>query len=186
MSSIVSVDELCQATETTLRDMLPQVLLIPEVVALIGEPRDPYVVKTWQQLPVVEAIATAQLPGIAITSAGLVDEPSYSRANQAWDTTWRIGVGIYDRGRDHEETQARVRNWAALIRTSLQLAPTLGGVAQGLTWSGEQYQLLPNRNQARTAAAGAVAFDVKATVRKLTIGPGLPPVTSTHPTLSVE
>lgn len=184
--SIISVDELCQATETTLKDLIPQVLQIPAMVALIGDPREPYVVKTWQQLPVVEAIATADLPGVAITSAGLVDPPSYSRANQSWDTNWRIAVGIYDRGRDHEDTQARVRNWAALIRTSMQLKPTLGGVAQGLTWFGEQYALLPNRNQARTAAAGVIAFDVKASVRKLTLGPGDPSVTSTHPTLSVE
>lgn len=186
MPSIISVDELCQAAESTLKDLLPQVLQIPAMADLIREPSAPYVVKTWQQLPVVEAIATADLPGVAITSAGLVEEPTYSRANQAWDTTWRIAVGIYDRGVDHEDTQARVRNWAALIRTSLQLAPTLGGVAQGLTWSGEQYALLPNRNQARTAAAGAVAFDVKASVRKLTLGPGIPSVTSVHPTLSVE
>lgn len=186
MSGVLSVDELCVAAEATLRDTLAAVKEIPALAALLGDDADSYVVKTWQQLPVADAIATAKLPAIAITSSGLVDPPRYSRASKSWDCTWRIGIGIYDRGRDHADTQARVRNWCALIRTALQLSPTLGGVAKGITWSGEEYALLPNRNVARTAAAGAVAFDVDATVNKLAFGPGLPPVTSSHPALSVE
>lgn len=187
---ILSVDQLCTAVEDTLLASIADIVTQPAFQTLLGDGADTYLateIKTWQQLPTIEAISTAKLPAVAITSPGLVDPPVFSRSSKSYDATWRLAIGIYDRGRDHAETQARIRNWCALLRVALQSRPTLGGVAKGLTWTGEEYSLIPQRNSARTLAAGAVAVDVRAEVPHHTnLGAGLPPVTSNHPTLSVE
>ncbi|NHA02035.1 hypothetical protein G5V59_26970 [Nocardioides sp. W3-2-3] len=81
-----------------------------------------------------------------------------------------------------------MRNWLAITRLALRTDPSLGGIATGLEWAGEEHRLLPNRNQARTIAAGALAINVSADmVGDLIPTDGTwPPVTSTHPTLSVK
>jgi hypothetical protein len=176
---ISSVDELCVGVEDTLREHLP------DVMDALGFDAPNYdEIKTWQQLPTTTALVAASLPGIAVSAAGLVGAPSYSRSSKSWTSTWRIAVGIYERGKDHADTQARVRNWCAGIRTTLVLHKSLGGLASALAWSGEEYALVPDREQARTIAAAAVAFDVTATV-SATVG-ALPPVTSTPTTVSVQ
>lgn len=184
--SIISADQLCTATESTLRTALPQVLELDSVVEYLGDQADSYwPIKTWQQLPTIEALTGADLPGIAITSPGLVDPPRYLRSKNLWEATFRVAVGVYERGRDHADTQARVRNYCGFIRAALQRNQTLGGVARSVDWRGEEYALRGNREAARTLAAGAVAFDVAAEVDN-TLVLGLRPVTSTNATVSVE
>jgi hypothetical protein len=156
---IFSADELCVAAEQVLRADLPKVIGHHAAAARIGSGYGE--IAEWQQLPTIEALSTARFPAIAITSAGLVTPPATDAGRQL-RATWRIVVGVYDRGRDHADTQARIRDWCALIRTSLLRHRSLGGVAESVTWTGEEFALLPNRNQARTIAAGAVAFDVTA------------------------
>lgn len=186
-TGVISFDELCVAAETILKVALPQVLELPEVKTYLGDAARTYRdIKTWQQLPTIEAISAATLPVIAISTPGLVSAPRYVRSRGVWEATVRLGVGIYDRepSADHSATQAKVRNWVAFLRTALLRNPTLGGVAEGLTWTGEEYDLVPARNQARTFGAGAVFVDVRVDVPD-TFGLGLPPVTSTHTQLSV-
>jgi hypothetical protein len=176
---IASVDELCVGVENALRAHLVGVM---DDLGFTDPIYD--VVKTWQQLPTTTALVAASLPGVAVSAAGLVDAPVYSRSSGTWTTTWRIAVGIYERGKNHADTQARVRNWCAGIRTTLVLHKSLGGLASALSWSGEEYALVPDREQARTIAAAAVAFDVTATI-SATVG-NLPPVTSTPTSVSVK
>lgn len=184
--SIISADQLCTATESILRAALPEVLALAPVQAYLGDQAGSYwPIKTWQQLPTIEALAAADLPGIAITSPGLVEPPRYVRSKQLWEATFRVAVGVYERGRDHADTQARVRNYCGFIRAAMQRNQTLGGVARSVDWRGEEYALRGNREAARTLAAGAVAFDVAAEVDN-TLVLGLTPVTSSHPALSVE
>ncbi len=167
---IFSADELCVAAESVLRGDLPSILSHPFVTERVdGDYGD---IATWQQLPTIEALSTAQFPAVAITSSGLVSSPTYAVSEAAHRATWRVVVGIYDRGNDHADTQARIRNWCAAVRASLLRHRSLGGVAEGLSWVGEEFALLPNRNQARTIGAGAVAFDVTALMANI---PLLPP-----------
>jgi hypothetical protein len=187
---IQSADQVLVALEGTLRQALPQVLDLPEVKAYLGEAAVNYrPITTWQQLPTIQAIATADYPAVAITSPGLVQAPTYSRSSDSWETWWRAAVGIYDRaGVDddgHRETQALVRNWIAFLRTAALRNQTLGGAARAVVWSGEDYDLLPDRNNARTIGAGALALDIKVQVPN-TLGLGLPPVTSTSTQLDVN
>lgn len=178
-SPIVSVDELCAAVERVLRDHLTATM------DALGYDDAIYdAIKTWQQLPTVQALSTAQLPGIAIASPGITAPPVFSRADNAWRTTWGLAIGVYERGKDHADTQARVRNWCAGIRTTVQMHKSLGGVTTALAWKSEAYNNAPATSQARTIAGGAVAFDVTALV-PATVGT-LPSVSSTPTTLSVQ
>ncbi|NGZ99397.1 hypothetical protein G5V59_00215 [Nocardioides sp. W3-2-3] len=136
-------------------------------------------------MPTVEALTSANLPGVAITAPGIAEPPSYSRSSKAWSATWRMAAGIYVRGRDHAETQKLVRDWVAGIRMTVLTHRTLGGVARSLTWTGEEYGVRPARENARTLAAGAVAMTVTATIPEPTIG-ALPLVQSTPTSLSVQ
>lgn len=173
---IVSVSQLTAAMETTLRAHLTA------TVAAASLQLDP--VREWQQLPAREALSTAKFPAIAITSPGLTEPPTYSRAENAWRARWRLGVGIYDRGKDHAVTQRQVRDWCAAIRLTVRAHRSLGGVALGTTWAGEEYALLPDRTQARTIGGGAVAFDVDAYVID-TLG-DLPLVATADTSVSVQ
>ena len=187
---IQSVDQVLVALEQTLKTALPQVLDLDQVKAYLGDRATEFVaITTWQQVPTIEAIATADYPAVAITSPGLSAPPIYKRSTDTWETTWRAAVGIYDRtGVDdggQSVTQARVRDWIAFIRTAAIRNPTLGGTVRGLQWVGEEYDLLPDRDKARTIGAGALALDIRVDVRN-TLGMGLPPVTSTTTQLDVR
>lgn len=176
---ILSVDELCVAAEATLKTALPPLLELLDRTDL-GR------IKEWQQLPDIQAISTANTPAAAITSAGLTGSPTYSRATDTYAATWRLAIGIYDRGKNHAETQKHVRDWCACIRLALQGNPTLGGFASAVTWIGEEFDLIPNRDSARTVAIGAVAVDVTARM----LAPGhlevFPVVESTFPVVTVH
>lgn len=179
-TTVRGADDLCVAAENLLRDKLPV------LIDLLGQEERYGQVKEWQQLPTIEALASAKFPAIAITSPGLTGPPTYSRASDSWTATWRIAVGIYDRGRDHDDTQARIRDWCSFIRTVFLVNRSLGGVATGLTWVGEEYRLVPQKDKARTFAGGAVALDVTATGLFELGADALPAVLSTHPSLSVR
>jgi hypothetical protein len=147
---LLTANDLCAAMEAILADKLS---------GLAGSRGlDP--VTTWHQLPTSDALSTANLPAGAITSPGLTDEPV--RRSTGFDATWRVVVGVYDRGRDYAETAKKVRDWAAVVRQVAIQNPTLGGVASGLVWVGEEYAELPERSSARTLGGCAVAFDVTA------------------------
>lgn len=187
---IQSADQVLVALEDTLRATLPAVLELPEVKAHLGSRAADYrPITTWQQLPTLQAIATADYPAVAIMSPGLVQTPTLQRSRDAWEVWWRAEVGIFDRhGVDddgHRATQALVRNWIAWLRTAALRQQTLGGAARAVQWAGEEYDLLPDRQQARTIGAGTLMLNIKAEVPN-TLGLGLPLVTSTTTQLDVN
>lgn len=147
---LLSADELCTAAETVLREHLQP----------LATSRGLEKIRTWEQLPTLEALTAANLPAVAVTSPGLT-KPA-SRRSSGYDATWRIVVGAYVRGTSFIETAGRVRNWAAVIRQVMVQHPTLGGVSTGLEWVGEEYIERPERSSARTLGGCAVAFDVTA------------------------
>lgn len=174
--SVISADELCLAMENTLRDHLPTTLTQLEWDHLPA-------IREWQQLPSLDALASAAFPAIAVSPSGVTGAPAYSQAEQAYRTTYRIAVGVWDRGANHAETQKRARDWCAAIRLTVRAHRSLGGVALGSVWAGDRFQLTPNRDQARTFAGGAVAFDVSAFVIDTL---GAAPLVATTPTPSVS
>ncbi|MFW6776073.1 hypothetical protein ACOACO_17450 [Nocardioides sp. CPCC 205120] len=159
MARLVTADDLCVGVQTVLTDHLEH--LVEQLGWHEGDkPLLP--VTTWTQLPTREALTTATFPAGAIDSPGLASTPS-RRGRGGVDATWRIGVGVYDRGADHGDTAGRVRRWAAAVRACVLQHPTLDGTASSATWVGEEYAEIPLRQAARTIGGCAVAFDVTAT-----------------------
>lgn len=147
---LVTADDLCAAAEAMLRAHLP---VLAESLGL--KP-----IQEWQQVPTPEALSTADTPALAIACPGLATPPT--KRSTGYDAPWRLVVGVYDRGEDHTDTQARTRKWAAAVRQVLVQHPTLGGVAAGVRWVGEEYAERPERSSARTLGGCAVAVDVTA------------------------
>lgn len=157
---LVTADDLCHAFETILTAKLPvlieQLGLDEELAPISGGALG---VKTWQQVPDLKALVPASFPAGAITSPGLADRPT-RKPGGAYDAVWRIAVGIYDRGRDHAETARRARTWGALVRAVMLANPSVGGLASGLRWAGEDYGQTREREAARTLGGCAVSFNV--------------------------
>lgn len=178
---VLSVDDLCQAVEATLKAGLPT------LVEALGLDDEHYAteIQEWQQLPDSSAISSATLPVVAISSPGIIGRPTIDGRGET-RATWRIETGFFDRGKDHAQTQARVRNWVAFARAVLLTSKTLGGVAEGLVWVSEGYRLVPQRSSARTFAGGVLAVDVTAT-NVVDLGLDVTRlVQSTHPVLTVR
>lgn len=176
---IVSVDQLCVAIEQLLTDRLDATMTALGFADLKQ-------VSTWQQVPSVAALSAATLPAGAIVSPGLVSPPSYKASTGLYEATWRVPVGIYTKGRDHDSTQAAVRNWCAGIRLTVLQHKSLGGLAKSLAWTGEEYDRIASRESARTIAVGGCAFDVTALMTTDLTAGVLPTVTTTPTTLSVR
>lgn len=145
---LVTAQDVCDAVETVLRAHLP------DLATRTGLPT----VKEWNQLPTLEALTTAKVPALAVTSPGLAGPPT--RRSTGWEADWRVVVGVYDRDKSHAATAARTRRWAAVVRQVVLQHPGLGGVAVGTVWVGEEYAERPERSAARTLGGCAVAFDV--------------------------
>ena len=181
---ILSADQLCRALEQVLVDHLPSTMTAHGLTVAAGYKP----VTTWQQVPTIAALSQARYPAGAITSTGLVRAPKWIASKQAHEAVWRLVVGVYARGRDHDTTAALVRDYAAAVRTTVLTRKSLGGLANALEWQGEEFALLPGRESARTIGAGAVAFDVTALMTLDPTGPTtpLPVVTQTPTSLSVQ
>lgn len=174
---VVSVDEICVAIQGILAEHLQATM---EQLGFTGYGR----VRTWQQVPTMAAIMSAELPAGAVVSPGLTEPPR--RTSSGHEATWRVPAGLYVRGREHDDTAALVRNWCAGIRTCVLQRKSLGGIAKSLTWVGEEFRLVTDRASARTIAGGTVAFDVTVAMRAAHATAGLPPVTSAPTSLSVQ
>lgn len=176
---LITAADVCEAAEQVLVAGLLDVITAFGLQAKMTPPA------TWDQLPTLEALTAANMPAGAITSPGLVGEP-VQRSN-GYDATWRLVVGMYDRDADHSATADRVRTWAGLVRATILRARSLGGLAQSVRWSGEDYQLIRQRSAARTLGGCAVAFNVTVTnVVDVDDLLPLPIVQSTHPVLTVR
>lgn len=188
---LITADDLCTGTQTVLKAQLGALI---EALGLDERPRPekPFTVpKVWNQIPVLEAIQSANVPAAAITSTGIVGTPRKSRnpdGSDRIDATFLVRVGIFDRGSDYNVTAHRVRTWAALVRAVMLRNPTLGGVASGVRWVSETYRQFPEKGVARTLGGCSVDFHVDArNVADLTELDGvLPIVESTFSTVTLD
>lgn len=138
---------------------------------------------SWEQVPDITALQTANLPAGVIVPRGTVGEPRQS--SLGIDTTWRFEVALFDRDRDFTPTAERLTRWAAVLRGALLLDRTLGGVATGLRWKAESYKPLSDVRGARTLGGCVVEFeaDVRNVADLADLGPA---VTSTQSSLTVS
>lgn len=180
---IVTADDLCRAAQGVLDAQLQGLIEALGFDTPTDGTKAYAKPKAWAQVPTLSALQAAALPVGAVTSSGTVGKPR--KSSLGYDADWRIQVGIFDRGRDYDDTASRARTWAALIRAVLVLNPTLGGVATATTWVGETYRQFPQTSAARTLGGCAVDFDVTAR-NVLDLGAINPIVLSTPSTLTVR
>lgn len=177
---LITADDMCDAAE--------QVLLVHlrPVVELLGWATDLREVTTWEQVPTLAALTSATFPVGAITSGGLVGDPKRN-GDGSYDATWRLAVGVWDRGASYRETARRVRRHAATVRAALAMHRSLGGLAESVTWKTEAYDEIVARDTARTLGGAVVGFNVvvKRVLDPTSLAtlPG-PPVTSTPTTVT--
>jgi len=179
---LITADDVCAAMESAMTDHLPGLLSRSGFV--LDEFTD------WDQVPELDALSKAQLPAGAITSPGLAATPVDS-TTRGITAVWQVVVGVFDRGRSHDETARKVREWAALVRAAALTSDCLDGFAERVTWVGEEYAQRPERTAARTIGGCAVTFHVEVR-RVVDIGPAdpttgdLPIVRTTPTTVSVR
>lgn len=161
---IIDGDFVCKAVEATLRSQLPPTIERRGLHQPPAPERRFRAPKVWNQVPTLEALR-ASLPAYpevtgGITSPGLAKPPVRTKFS-VYDAVWRISVGIYGRGRDYNDTSARNRKWASLIRTVLINNADLGVGVTSLAWVGEEYRQIPDKQESATIAGCAVAFDIQ-------------------------
>ena len=153
---LISADDVCRAVEAVLVEHLDDTLEAAGWDVASGG--DLTSVRTWDQVPTLDALSRADLPAGAIESPGLAGLPA--RTEAGWSSTWRVVVGIYDRGETHDATAAKTRRWAAAVRATVLDNAALDGLAQSVTWVTEAYAQQAANNVARTLGGCAVGFDI--------------------------
>ncbi len=152
--TVVGGGDIATALEQILRTNVP---LVQELLGLddLGE------VKTWQQVPTPSALTAANLPSVVIVAPRMTTQAG--RGAGSYDGVWQVSVAVFARGKDHAETQAQIQNWAKVIRVAALIPTSLGpDVPVTLRWVGEDSDLVPEKESARTLAGCEVFFDATA------------------------
>lgn len=152
---MITADTVCVAIETAIRNNITSVLTALGWTAQLGA------IKTYQQVPDLNAAAAANLPAIMIGSARVDFEPI--RSGTTYDGSWQVAVGVRDRGKDHADTAQRIRRWASAITAAAMLDQSLGGIAATIHPLSAHYDELGDATQARTIASAAVVFEIQVT-----------------------
>ncbi|WP_221585556.1 hypothetical protein [Microbacterium sp. G2-8] len=153
--TVIGGDDIVLALEAQLKRNVPTVLEKLELEHL-GE------IETWQIVPDAGAIAAAALPAVAIVSPRVSTQPRRSHSEYGGD--WQVSVGVFARGIDHQHTQTQVQQWAKVLRTAALMSPALPGTQIRMRWAGEEYSLIPTKEDARTIAGAEVMFDASVEV----------------------
>lgn len=170
---VIGGSDIVIAIERHLREYLPKAVALLELDDL--EP-----IETWQVVPTANAITTSKLPALAIVCSDMSQDPE--KSGDKYNGVWQASVGVFDRGTDHADTQKTIADWAKAVRIAMIIAP-LTGTGIRIRWTGEAYDLIPGRENARTIAGAEVMFDATVDVAvDLTDVPMLsgPPVESVH------
>lgn len=151
---MITADDVCLAVEATLRAHLAG------VVESLGWGTDLRPVTDWHQVPLVEALTSAQPPVGGIESPGLTGRPDRN-GDGGYDGIWRVSVGVFDRGDDYAATQRRGRRWAMALTATILAYPSLGGLAETSRWVGQELNRIRQRDTVRTLSLGVAVFDIK-------------------------
>lgn len=152
MLAVITADTICTAVETAVRTHIDSVLAAYGWATQLGT------VKTFQQVPDLNAVAAANLPAIMVGGARV--DFSATKSGSLLDGVWQIAVGVRDRGKDHADTAQRIRRWASAITAAVMLDQSLAGLATAINPTSAHYDELGDVTQARTIASAAVVFEI--------------------------
>jgi hypothetical protein len=155
---IVDGMQVAEAARATLQDFL--IDHIAEIERQRGLPPQTIAAPmNWSfVLDLRRAADEANLPRVMVECAGLDGRPE--RGGEGfWRAPWALVVSAVVSARDDESTERLARRYAAAIRDCLLSHRTLGGVAETVRWTDEQYDPLGS-DDTQAIASGSVAFTV--------------------------
>lgn len=121
----------------------------------------------------VDALSSAQTPGIAVAVTGLLEEPERS-ARGTYNATWGVTVRVLARGDSFESTASAVYGYEVLVRTVVMQHASLG-IGARTHWLGEEFAVI-DPSSSRTLGGLDIAFGVELRdVLDGGAGPAVPP-----------
>lgn len=130
--------------------------------------------KTWKVLATRDAMVADQLPALFVTSPGAAPDAEQDGDGDV-GATWRLQTFIIVREQDFETVARDVAIYALAVRLAAVQHPTLGGIAIGVDWAGETYDVI-DPTAGRTLGGGRVDLDVQVeTAHNVLDGPAIPP-----------
>jgi len=82
-----------------------------------------------------------QLPAVVLVSVGLAERPLKDGGGR-YRGRWDMGVACVCSARTQMESHANAQRYMAALRDLFLQKPSLGGMASGVDWQGEQYDQL--------------------------------------------
>jgi hypothetical protein len=152
-ATLVSAAAVCDALEESLTAYLPRVL------DYLGW-TDLGAVRTWHQVPRIEALTTADVPAGGIESPGLTGPPT-KNSDGTYGCEWEVTAGVFARGSDYAATQSAGRRWPMALVAAALVDRSLGGKVSRTEWVGQDLARIRTRDAARTITLGAATFHVR-------------------------
>ena len=147
-------DNLADAARDQLAERLPQ-LIAADAAAQSAGLRVP---TTYQQTVNAAALSTASYPAVAVAVPGTTADAVLVDGH--WDTSWSLEVGVFDRGRDYNDAQARRGLWSRLLASAIMSRPSLGGISTGIEGFSVDSIVNGDKTTARTVSFSVVTFTV--------------------------
>ena len=155
---VVLVTDIETAVESTLKRWIGEYVRLVERQQGLTAGLKP-LPKSWRVDTVAEKWPEDQLPSVMIISPGTFSEPQEDGSGEyyAW---WSIGVGCLASAPDSQAARLNAAIYTAAIRDCLVNNQTLGGLAEGVTWLRESYNLAEITSD-RTLVGGIAEFSVR-------------------------
>lgn len=104
-----------------------------------------------------------QLPSLIVICAGLADPPRpLARSTNIFLVRWSVAVGMVVSAASEQATRSLAQAYSACIRTCMMHNPGLEGVARGMDWVDERYDVLePDDGSQLSIAGGQAVFQIE-------------------------
>lgn len=124
--------------------------------------------------------AEDQLPAVILISPGTSDRPS-ADGEGGFNAPFRVSICIFATGNTRENTRRNAHLYGGAVRAMLLQKRSLGGISDGATWEGEDYDQGPTE-KGRTIGSVVVdfVFNIPGVVYR-TGGPPTPPDPDNQP-----
>lgn len=126
--------------------------------------------RSWVTTDGVERWAEEDPPSVLLVSPGLAGPPDRD-GRKGYRAHFSLGLAVVVKRRERPEELAKL--YVATLSSILLHKPSLGGLAEGVDWLDERYDVIDRKRQ---LAAGQAVFSVEVRdVRGVRSGPGAPP-----------
>lgn len=163
-----------EAARSTLQAWIPTYLASMERQLGLA-PRTLPPPRSWVVSTEVDRWPEEALPSVLLLSTGLAEEPARDGQGR-YRARFALGVAVVVSASDEKATDELAKIYTAAIRTCLLQQHSLGGLALGVDWEDERYDVLPGRSRGPLAAGQVVlSVDVEDVVAARSGPRGTPP-----------